>query len=227
MFTRLPFGINCSPHYFTQWYSEVLRDVSGIEIHTDDVMMMMYGASMEEHDKILCTVLNRLQVAGITLNKYKCVFGTDKIEFLGHEISEKGINILPKRLKAITDFDPSKDKKTLMQFLGAVNYISKFVPNKSHIIEPLNSLSKDNAHFVWLEPQKKAFKELKNLLKIAPTLSYYDYTKKIVIQANASNYGLGAALMQIGEDDKREIVAYASTTLTETEEKYSQIEKEG
>lgn len=166
MFTRLPFGVNCSPDYFTQWYSELLRDVPGAEVHTDDVII--HGATVEEHDKTLRVVLSKLQEAGIMLNKDKCIFGASRVEFLGHEISEKGISILPKRLKAITEFPVPTDKISLMQFLGAVNYVSKFVPNKSHVLEPLNSLLKDNVQFVWLEPQERAFKELKGLLESAP-----------------------------------------------------------
>jgi len=54
------------------------------------------------------------------------------------------------------------------------------VLNKSHVLEPLNSLLKGN---VQLKPQERAFKELKRLLESAPTLSFYDYTKKIILQA--------------------------------------------
>lgn len=57
-------------------------------------------------------------------------------------------------------------------------------------------------------------------------LAHYDYTKKIILQADASSYGLGAALMQMNKDNNREVVAYASSTLKEAEKRYSQIEKE-
>lgn len=79
---------------------------------------------------------------------------------------------------------------------------------------------------MWLVQQQKAYEEIKRLLLSAPTLAHYDYSKKIIIQADISSYGLGSALIQEGKDNKREIVAYASRMLTTTEQKYSQIEKE-
>lgn len=118
------------------------------------------------------------------------------------------------------------DKASLLRFLGIINYISKFIPNKSSILEPLNSLLKENSHFVWLQPQRKAFAEIKQLLLQAPALAHYDHTKQIIIQADASSYGLGSALVQQNTKGAREIVAYASRTLTPGEQKYSQIEKE-
>lgn len=64
------------------------------------------------------------------------------------------------------------------------------------------------------------------MLTKAPTLAHYDYLKNIVIQADASSYRLGSALLQESEKQEREIVAYASGTLSNSEKKYSQIEKE-
>ena len=52
-------------------------------------------------------------------------------------------------------------------------------------------------------------------------LSYYDLKSPLEIQCDASQRGLGAALMQLGKP-----IAYASRALTDTEERYAQIEKE-
>ena len=55
----------------------------------------------------------------------------------------------------------------------------------------------------------------------APVLAYYDVTKPVVIQCDASKSGLGAALLQEGRP-----VAFSSRVMSQTEQNYAQIEKE-
>jgi len=173
MFTRLPFGINCAPDYFSQMFSELFRDLPGVVVHVDDILI--HASDITEHNRILKIVLARLKNEGVTLNKKKCIFGVKQVEFLGHLISEKGISILPSRVSAILNFPTPKNKESLMQILGSLNYVSKYLPDKSHILAPLNSLLQDNTPFEWKESQQKAFEKIKNLLARAPTLAHYDY----------------------------------------------------
>ena len=49
----------------------------------------------------------------------------------------------------------------------------------------------------------------------------YDESKNVTIQCDASSNGLGACLMQEGKP-----IAYASRSLTSTEQRWFQIEKE-
>ncbi|XP_026825789.1 uncharacterized protein K02A2.6-like [Ooceraea biroi] len=128
MFTRLPFGINCASDYFSQMFYDLFHDLSNVAVRVNDILI--HTNSMEEHYSILRTVLDRLRSARITLNKSKCIFGVKQVEFLGHLISGKGIDILPSRISAITKFPISKDKESLMQLLGSVNYVSRYLPNK-------------------------------------------------------------------------------------------------
>lgn len=157
MHTRLPYGVNCASDYFSKEFTEVLGNIPNVLMVVDDILI--YGQNVEEHDKTLRTVLGRLKSAGITLNKDKCIIGVQEIDFLGHRISEQGISILPERVDAIANFPVPKNKETLLQFLGIVNYIGKFIPNKSSLLEPLNSLLKDGVSFDWFDKQEKAFRE--------------------------------------------------------------------
>ena len=68
---------------------------------------------------------------------------------------------------------------------------------------------------------QQAFDEMKKALTMTPSLSYYDVMKPVVIQCDASDSGLGAALLQNGLP-----VAYLSRALTSAETNYAQIEKE-
>lgn len=70
-----------------------------------------------------------------------------------------------------------------------------------------------------------AFNKCKELLTNAPLLQYPDYSKAFILTTDASNVAIGAVLSQgtVGNDKP---VAYASRTLSDTESRYSTIERE-
>nr|CAI5852327.1 unnamed protein product [Callosobruchus analis] len=222
-FKRLPFGINCAPEYFACLLSKILANIDGVVSHMDDILI--HASSLEEHNKILRVVLKRIYEEGITLNKDKCVFAVQSLTFLGHKISNTGVSVDPERIRAICEFPEPKNKKEILQYLGMLNYCSRFIPNRSQLLEPLTSLLKKNVNFTWGICQKEAFKRSKKILTECPSLAYFDPSKEISIQADASCYGLGACLMQSSKG-KTEIVCYASRLLSNTEKNYAQIERE-
>ena len=89
-----------------------------------------------------------------------------------------------------------------------VNYLSKFLPNLAEVTYPLRSLLKEKAEFVWDSNLDKVFQQVKTLITEAPILAYYDVSKDIEIQADASQFGLSAELLQDGKP-----VAHASPSL--------------
>ena len=104
-----------------------------------------------------------------------------------------------------------------------VNFIAKFVPKVSDVTAPLRELIKKNVAFHWLETHDRAFEELKRVLTLrdSETLRYYDVTKGVTLQVDASHDGLGAALLQ--NDGP---AAFASRAMNDTQRRYAQIEKE-
>ena len=78
-----------------------------------------------------------------------------------------------------------------------------------------------NAKFTWAVQHDKAFAEIKQLVISHPVLRYYDVNEEVTQQCDASERELGAVLLQNGQP-----VVFASRTLTETEQRYAQIEKE-
>lgn len=68
--------------------------------------------------------------------------------------------------------------------------------NFSRIAEPLNRLLKKGVRWHWGDEQQKAFDQLKISLTESPVLTCPDFTKPFVLQTDASDAGLGAALIQ-------------------------------
>ena len=102
-----------------------------------------------------------------------------------------------------------------------VNYFNKFNPNLAEVLQPLHQLTKKNIPYTWSSPQENAFLRVKELTCNAPVLAYYNPEEPLLIENDASEHGLGSVLLQGGLP-----LAYASRSLTETERRYAQIEKE-
>ena len=96
-----------------------------------------------------------------------------------------------------------------------VNYLNKFSP------EPLRTLCKSGVEWAWESEQQNAFEAIKQVITTFPVLAYFDKTKKHTIQCDAPKKGLGAVLLQESKP-----VMYMSRALTETEQRYSNIERE-
>jgi len=218
-FKRLPFGVKSAQDEFQRRIDEVYEGINGVDSIVDDIIV--YGETKQEHDKNVHSMLQRSREKGVRLNPDKVTFCVQEVGYFGHVLSEDGMKPDPKKVKAIVEMEPPKDKGELQTILGMVNYLSKYAPNLSEITAPMRCLLKQDAEFVWDSPQDVAFNKMKEVLSNTPVLAYYDPTKPITLQVDASKFGLGATLLQSGRP-----VAYASKSLTPAEVNYAQIEKE-
>ena len=98
-FNKLPFGISSAPEIFQRRMSKILEGLPGVLCHMDDVLI--FGTGQEEHDQRLAATLERLQNAGVTLNKTKCEFNKDQIQFLGHVINKDRVRADPEKTTAV------------------------------------------------------------------------------------------------------------------------------
>ncbi|UYV70824.1 K02A2.6-like [Cordylochernes scorpioides] len=223
-FKRLPFGISSAPEVFQRKMSNLLESQSGVNCHMDDIVI--WGATQEEHDERLRCVLRKLQDSGLTLNKEKCIFSVKEIKFLGHLITERGVLPDPNKVQAIREFPSPSSISEVRRFLGMVNFTGKFIPDLSTILYPLNQLLVKRYDWRWDSAQEEAFEKVKKLLSTSPALTLFDPNLPTTVSADASSYGLGAVLLQKSEDGYQKAVAYASRTMSETEKRWAQIEKE-
>ena len=100
--------------------------------------ILVFGKDQSEHDRELIAALERIQVAGATLNPDKCEFRTTKLKFLGHMIDENGIHPDPDKTAAIREIAPPTNVSELRRrFLGMANQLGKFSPNLATLTQPL------------------------------------------------------------------------------------------
>ena len=117
--------------------------------------------------------------------------------------------------------DPPQNITSLQSFNGMVNYLKKVSPILSELSEPLRRLCKSGVKWAWESKQQNAFEAIKRVIMTLLVLAYFDKTKKHTIQCDASKKGLGAVLLQESKP-----IMYMSRALTETKQRYLNIERE-
>ena len=123
----------------------------------------------------------------------------------------------PTKIQALQDLPTPQTQKELQSFLGLINYLQSFLPDLSHKTKVVNNWD-------WTPSTDASFHHLKQWIcntLLKTTLAYYDHTKPVEIHTDASEYGLGTALIQNNKP-----VAFASKTLTAMESRYTNIEHE-
>ena len=222
-FTRVPFGISIASEIYQREMSRILRGLDGIEVYQDDIII--HGKDARQHDERLRKTLDVINMNGIKLNQKKCKYRQSSITFLGHRIDANGIFAHEDKIKAIVDMTAPTNVPELRSFMGMVNFMARFIPSLSTIMEPLSRLLKSDQEWTWDAQQEDAFAAVKNAMTKSTALAFYDHNRPTKLSSDASSYGLGAVILQEIDGEFRP-VEYASRTLTNAERHYVQIEKE-
>ena len=221
----IPFGIAPAPEILQKPLFNSVSDLEGVINKADDLLVIGKGKTMEEatvdHELKLRKLLQRFRDRGMRLNAGKLNLRQTSISFLGHMITSDGLLPDPEKVEAIKEMACSTDVKGVQRLGGFVNYLAKFLPHISDVMAPVRNLVIANVPWTWSQIHEEVFGKIKKLVSEAPVLRYYDPNKSLVIQCDASEKGMGAALLQEGQP-----LAYISRALTDTETRYGQIEKE-
>ena len=218
-FTRMPFGLKSASEVFQKRNETAFEGIEGIHIVADDIIIA--ASTIEEHDKILTEVLQRAAMRNVKLNFDNLQLRVNEVKYLGTIITHEGLKPDPAKVKAISEMPTSHDKAAVRCLLGMINFLAAHIPNMASITAPLRNLVRANVHFEWDHSAANALSQIKNILSTEPVLKFFNPSITSVIQADASQHGLGACLLQQGKP-----IAYASRSLFMSERNYAQIEKE-
>jgi transposase InsO family protein len=219
-YQRLPMGIMNSPDIFQSIMMDVLGDLEYTRTYIDDILVTTSG-SFEDHLGKLTEVLTRLENTGFKANVRKCYFAEDKLEYLGYWLTRAGIQPQPKKVEAILRLSPPTNKRQLRHFLGMINYYRDMWKRRSHYSAPLTGMVSKTAKFVWGAEQQQAFDRIKKVISRETLLAFPDFNKEFHIYTDASDYQLGAVIMQ---DDKP--LAFYSRKLNAAQKRYTTGEQE-
>lgn len=224
-FKFMPFGLVNAGATFCRMMRILLRGMQNVDNFVDDILE--HTETWETHLDILRELFNRLREAGLTVKPSKCILGYFQLPFLGHTIGNGCISPDPGKIESIKECSRPSSKKQIRSFLGLVGYYRKFIPNFSTIAAVLTDMTKKGApsKVTWSSAAEVAFQSLIGSLCNRPILCLPDFDLDFILRTDASDFGLGAVLMQ-EHDGLKFPVCYASRKLLGREMGYSVIEKE-
>lgn len=221
---RLMYGVASAPAIWQRTLEQILQDIPGVAIFLDDIVITAHLYC--EHLQRLRSVLNRLLKHNVRINLEKSTFFTQEVQYCGYIVRKEGILKEPSKMEAISRMPRARNVSDVRAFVGMINYYSKFIRNLSSILQPLNMLLHKNTPFAWTEKHEKAFKRAKEAFTSKQVLAHFDPKVPIVLATDASSYGVGAVLSHTYPDGTEKLIQFASQTLSETQQKYAQIDKE-
>ena len=226
--TRLPYGIKVAPAIFQRIMDGLLGGIKNVVVYQDNIFVRADSAL--ELKSLLQRVLSILSESGFTVNAQKCTWLTTELRALGFMVSAKGIHPCEDKVQAIKEAPFPQDKEQLQSVLGLISFYERFFQGKAHVLEPLHRLLDAAQEFRWDSKHQAALDIVKDLISSDQVLVPYSLYKPLAVICDASPYGVGAVLCHTvqGPDGAKEErpVRFASRTLSATERRYSQLDKE-
>lgn len=224
-YERAPMGVSQTPDFAQSVMEEVLQDIAEIEVYLDDIGV--FSNDWDSHLKTLDITLTKLQDAGFIVNPLKCEWAVQETDWLGHWLTPTGLKPWRKKIDAILALESPKNLRQVRAFIGAVTYYRDMFPKRSHLLAPLTELTGNDKKtgkkrkFIWTKECEESFQKMKAIMARDVLLRYPDHNKPYHVYTDASDYQLGAVIMQDGHP-----VAFYSRKLNSAQRNYTTMEKE-
>ncbi|KAE9175210.1 hypothetical protein PF005_g25499 [Phytophthora fragariae] len=255
---RMPFGLKNAPQIYQRLIDNALKgtetgepSVLGRRSYIDDILVT--AGSWD----LLCERVKALLEAcdkwNISISVAKSFWGLKKVDYLGHRVSDEGLEAHPKDLSALTDLPFPKTLRAMQSLLGSLNYYGRFIEDMAIYASVLYELrevdfaairdragrERSGPTVVVMEDQQDdqatadpkwteaeaAFAKLKKKIAATPILRHFDTEKRPVVIVYASEWAVSASLVQ-DHDGVYLPVMFTSRTLKQNELNYGIVEKE-
>lgn len=223
-FKRLVYGVNCAPEIFQRQMESILEGMTSVIVYIDDVLI--FESELEKLRDRTAEVLRRLKEKNLSLNEEKCEYEKESLAFLGHQVSAAGLNIEDQKVKDVRQFRSPRNTTELKSFLGLVNYVRDYIPHFADLMRPLRQ-AESSGRFLWTMKEEESFKKLKlAIVNCTMTQGFFSLDDATELYTDASPYAVGAVLVQVNTVGENRIISFASKSLTVTEQRYAQTQRE-
>ncbi|CAN0586219.1 unnamed protein product, partial [Laminaria digitata] len=205
-------GLKTLPAGFAAFVGGSLGQLKGkgVQNWLDDIII--YTKQVEGHLDLVRQVLERLSVAGLSVNFSKSWWCCPQQEFVGMVVDRLGVRPSQSKVDAVAQLTRADTVEEVRALLGMTGYLRRFVPQYSAMVAPISNLLRDKRFaskkarkqkVPWGEEQDKALAALIRALTSYPILVLPDWDIPFQLHTDASELGAGAALTQISEGSER------------------------
>ena len=138
-------GNACLFEIFQNRLLQALEGLVGIACIADDILIYGAGDTLDEttkdHDKNLTSLLKRCEEKSIRLNKEKVVLRVQQVDLMGNCLTAQGLRPDLSKVEAMLKMASPRTKEDIARLNGTVNYLAKFLPKLSQVMELLTRLT--------------------------------------------------------------------------------------
>jgi hypothetical protein len=213
-------GLKCSPDIAQAAIENGLSDINDANVYISDVGA--FSDDWDHHVNLLATILWQLCENGFTIDPLKCEWAVKEADWLGYWLTPRGLKPLKKKIDAILRMDCPCNATELCMFIGCINYYCEMWLSCAHIQKPLTDQSGLNkkAPIKWTDEMQQAFDKMHLLMAANALAAYPDHNKRFEVYTDASDFQLGACIIQEGRP-----VAYFLQKPTKSQQNYTTMEK--
>jgi len=218
-------GFKNAPQIMQRVMNRIFDDMrrKGVMVYMDDILV--YGATVKEHDALLIEVFKRLKANNMRINMEKLQLGLPEVKLLGVMIDGKAQTPVEIKKNEALAYPRPESIKDVRRFLGLAGWFRNFIKDFSVITSELAE-SVSRKEWTWTEGMELEFQNLKLELRGMKKLLLPNYANTFLLRTDASSVGMGAVLMQQCSEEEWLPVQWASKKFTPTECRYGISEKE-
>ncbi|GKV15561.1 hypothetical protein SLEP1_g26343 [Rubroshorea leprosula] len=232
-YVMMLFGLKNAGATYHKMVTIIFRAQIGrnLEVYVNDIVVK--SLKVEDHLADLDETFNKLKKNKMRLNPAKCIFGVKSGKFLGFMVSRRGIEVNPKKIRAIAEMELPKSVKDIQRLTGRVAALHQFISKSADKCLPFFKIMRSTAQkdesgkqkkFEWNQECQTAFDELKSYLSSPPLLTKAVDGKILYLYLEISDEAISSILMR-EEAKQQKPIYYISSVLHGLELRYPIAEK--